>query len=263
MLLVKWIWKGMIHLPIRIPLQQVAQIWTWIILKLTAMMSSFYDPILSKLMCDQTSLTRVPHQVKTQEEEPFWAACSIKVRKEELLLVLTGVSISKEMSLTRLIRLLRLNKGMRQTMIVMCLWGQTVIHPRTILMKKRCIETFIASKILRRRSIRERLENKNFSTKFKPMSRPSKIYSMLTQDRKHKQKMSKRSRSLERNHRIVQYRRSSTWQRARKSCCMMPRFITRVKREQLLMTRNRYSRPHMQRKTAMKVILSVSKQRTK
>jgi len=155
-------------------------------------------------MCDQTSLTRVPHLVKMQE-----VACSIKVQKDQLQ-VLTGVSISREMSSTRLIRLLRLNRGMRPTMRVMFLWGLIVIPPKTTLMKKRCTEISIVSKILRRRSKKERLKNKNSSTKFNLMFRPSKTSLMPSQDKKQMRKTSKRSRMPEKNNRIAKYPRNST-----------------------------------------------------
>lgn len=151
---------------------------------------------------------------------------------------------------------------MRPTTIVMLLWGLIVIPPRTTLMKKRCIETFIASKILRRRSPRDRPKNKSSSTKFKQMFRPSKIYSMPSQDKKQMRKMSDRSRKPGKKHRIVKYPRGSIWQRARRCCCMTPRFTIRVRRERLPMTRNPFSRPLTPRTTPMKVTLSASKQRT-
>ena len=168
----KWMWRVTIHLLIKIQRPQEARIKTWIISKQIATMNSFSDLTQNKLICDQTYLTRAQLQVKTLEVLISWVVCLIEVRISHM----TGVSTSRETSLIRLTKSLKLNKEMKQTMTVMCLWVQIVILPKIILMRKRCIEISIASKIRRRKSKRERLKNKNSSLKFKQKSKHNKIF---------------------------------------------------------------------------------------
>ena len=74
----------------------------------------------------------------------------------------TGESISRETSLIKHIKLLKLNKEMKQIMIqVTRQWAAIATHLKTTLMKKRCIGMCMDSKTLCLSSKRGKSKNKN------------------------------------------------------------------------------------------------------